>query len=246
MRGKVLAISMCVMALMGGCGGGGASDGAPPPSLTTAASVSYPETFFDDPWDTVRMEPNVIGSIDRSLLTFEASSLPSGFSIDPRTGIVSGGFTSSGNGSGFAGVTVTSSAHTGSLSTELRVYPAGLGYVGSSSTGFTSTGGNSAGDWTFDGAVGVLGELSFELTMSINQRDSSGQLVNPVGLPLPSDAVVVYSLDPNSPQGATIDPRTGLIRWTPSSSGTFRITQHAGATKNGITFRQTVNFEIRV
>lgn len=246
MRGKVLAIAMCVMALMGGCGGGGASDGGPLPSLTTAASVSYQETFFDNPWDTVRMEPNVTGSIDRNFLTFAASSLPSGFSIDPRTGVISGGYTSLSDGPSFGDIAITSSTHSGVLSTDLRVYPSSLEYTGFSSTGFADAGVNSAGDWVFNGSVGVLGELGFELTMSVTQRDSSGQLVNTISQPLPSDAVVVYSLDPNSPQGATIDPRTGLIRWTPSSSGTFRITQHAGATKNGITFRQTVNSEIRV
>ncbi len=208
--------------------------------------MSYPETLFADPWATVRMEPIITGSVDRSRLTFAASSLPTGFSIDPRTGIISGGFTSLRDESGFGPITVTSNAHSGSLAPELRVYRADLGYTGSSSTGFTDIGANSAGDWMFDGTVGVLGELSFALTMSVNQRDSSGQLVNAVGLPLPSDVVVVYSLDPNSVAGATIDARTGLISWTPSSRGTFRITRHADATKNGITFRQTLNFEIRV
>ncbi len=246
MKRRVLAISMCVMALMGGCGGGGGtSDGASTSSLFMLASVSYPDALFADPWDTVRVEPNITGSVDKDLLTFEVSSLPPGFSLDPKTGAISGGFTPSNDPSGFGFITVKSSAHPGVLSTELRAYKSTIEYTPLSANlnvNFV----NSQGDWVIDGSVGALLEVESNVTMSVMRRESNGELVNNIALPLPNDATIVYSLDASSTAGAVIDSNSGVIRWTPSIAGDFRIIAHADVAKNGTTFRSTMKLEVKV
>lgn len=232
-----ILVSLTVALTMAGCGGGGGGDtpAATAPILQTVATLEYKArnktTKVFTPWETVILEPVVVGTLGNAARTFSvAGKLPDGLSLDTSTGVISG-LTADVRSRFFqASVTMTVAGFSRDITAQADFELEGqLSEFGACLGGFGLLGSTTSnGGWTCSGTAGVPGTVNFQVVYVLGQA---------IGAPFPAGTTVAYSLISSTATGATINVNSGVISWTPTASGTFTVQWAADVSLNGITRR---------
>lgn len=232
----LISVALGVTLVMGGCGGGGGdTPAAAVPILQTVATLEYKAknkaTKVFTPWETVLLEPVVVGTLGDATRTFSvAGKLPDGLSLDTGTGVISGQTTDVRSRFFQASVTMTVAGFSRNITAQADFEIEGqLSESGACLAGFgllRVT--NSSGGWTCSGNAGAPGTVNFQVIYVLGQA---------LGAPFPEGTSVAYSLISSTAPGATINVNSGVISWTPTASGTFTVQWVADVSHNGITRR---------
>ena len=174
-------------------------------NIAPVVTAELPNVSFNDASDVSLSTAASFADPDGDELTFTATDLPEGLSIDPETGLISGTIDHSASQSGPYEVTVTATDAQGESTT----------------TTFTLAVENVApiidiGEGPNGGNVspGVGGNAVMELSVGLGEPttiDIGSLTSDPDG-----DDVLTFGVDGELPPGLTLDPGTGLITGRPS------------------------------